>query len=213
MTMKEYHKIQTVYKRNPDNHYKTLLEGEFSLPEFEFLKNCSWTWTEKVDGTNIRVMWNGTIVSFGGKTSRSLIPANLVNHLQETFTRDAMVDAFGSLETNVCLYGEGYGAGIQKGGGNYSQKQQFVLFDAWITEWWLQRENVEDITTKLGIPVIPIIGEGTLFEMVENARGGFKSQWGDFLAEGIVARPSIELYSRSGHRIITKIKHKDFPKP
>ena len=34
--------------------------------------------------------------------------------------------------------------------------------------------------------------------------------WGDFQAEGYVARPSIELHTRGGDRIITKIKCKDF---
>jgi hypothetical protein len=33
----------------------------------------------------------------------------------------------------------------------------------------------------------------------------------DFQAEGIIARPSVELFSRGGHRIITKIKCRDFP--
>lgn len=41
-------------------------------------------------------------------------------------------------------------------------------------------------------------------------RKGFNSIWGDFIAEGIVARPAVELKTRNGHRIITKIKHKDF---
>lgn len=44
------------------------------------------------------------------------------------------------------------------------------------------------------------------------ARLGFKSTWGDFQAEGIVARPSVELKNRAGERIITKIKCKDFPR-
>ena len=28
-----YHKIQTVYKRAPENKYKTLLIGDFAIPE------------------------------------------------------------------------------------------------------------------------------------------------------------------------------------
>ena len=52
--MKEYHKIQTIFKRDPENKFKTLIYGEFSLPEFEYLKNNTWIFTEKVDGTNIR---------------------------------------------------------------------------------------------------------------------------------------------------------------
>jgi len=39
---------------------------------------------------------------------------------------------------------------------------------------------------------------------------GVKSQWGDFLAEGLVLKPKIELKDRAGKRIVTKIKHKDF---
>jgi len=110
----------------------------------------------------------------------------------------------------VCLYGEGYGAKIQKGGGNYRQDQDFVLFDVKIGDWWLQRSDVKDVAGKLGLDVVPVIGSGTLAEMVEQTRQGFDSIWGNFKAEGIVARPAIELKTRSGHRIITKIKYKDF---
>jgi len=39
---------------------------------------------------------------------------------------------------------------------------------------------------------------------------GFKSQWGDFIAEGIVARPKTEMRTRRGERIITKVKYIDF---
>ena len=48
--MKEYHKIKTVFKRDPVTKFKTLLEGEFASPEFEYLKNNEWIFTEKVDG-------------------------------------------------------------------------------------------------------------------------------------------------------------------
>ncbi|MCP4215045.1 MAG: RNA ligase family protein, partial [bacterium] len=73
--MKQYHKIQTVFKRDPENRHKTLLEGEFSIPEFEYLQDNDWIFTEKVDGTNIRVMFDGEKITFGGKTERAQIPA------------------------------------------------------------------------------------------------------------------------------------------
>ena len=79
--MKEYHKIQTIFKRNEANHH--IIEGEYSLPEFEYLKNNEWVFTEKVDGTNIRVMWNGESVVFGGKTDDASIPVFLLYKLQE----------------------------------------------------------------------------------------------------------------------------------
>ena len=208
--MKEYHKIQTVFKRDPDTKFRTLIEGDYSLPEFQFLQDNEWIFTEKVDGTNIRVMFDGEAITFGGKTDRAQIPTNLVNRLNERFFDQTVLfkDVFeGAIE--VCLYGEGYGAGIQKGG-NYRQDQDFVLFDIKIGDWWLQREDVEEIAKKLSLDVVPIIGLGTLFKMVDLTRNGFTSQWGNFQAEGIVARPIVELKSRSGYRIITKIKHKDF---
>lgn len=47
--MREYPKIQTVWKR--DDRGKIIV-GEFATPEIEFLSRCDWEWTEKVDGTN-----------------------------------------------------------------------------------------------------------------------------------------------------------------
>ena len=109
----------------------------------------------------------------------------------------------------VTIYGEGYGAGIQKGGG-YGKDQDFILFDILIDGWWLNRSAIEDIAKTLGLKVVPIIGEGTLSTLVDEVREGFNSIWGDFEAEGIVARPAVELQTRGGQRIITKLKTRDF---
>uniref|UniRef100_A0A6H1Z9I5 Putative RNA ligase n=1 Tax=viral metagenome TaxID=1070528 RepID=A0A6H1Z9I5_9ZZZZ len=207
--MREYHKIQTIFKRDPETNFKSLVEGDFSLPELEFLKNNEWVFTEKVDGTNIRVIFDGEQIVFGGKTDNAQIPVSLLQSLIGLFLPH--VGLFKELFSDgVCLYGEGYGAKIQKGGGNYRRDQSFVLFDIKIGEWWLQRSDIEDIAQKLKVDVVPIIGTGTLLEMVGKARSGFNSAWGNFFAEGIVARPGIELRARNGSRIITKIKHKDF---
>lgn len=215
--MNEYHKITTLFKRNPKN-MRFVFEGQWAEPEIEWLKDNKWVWTEKVDGTNIRVMWNGTAVSFGGKTDNAQIYVPLINKLAGLFDttpkRQLFKEMFNDPEKElpqVCLYGEGYGARIQKGGGNYKKDDvDFVLFDVKIGETWLERKNVEDIAVKLGIKIVPIVGEGTLLQAVELIKGGLKSQWGDFLAEGLVCRPEVELRNRRGHRIITKIKARDF---
>jgi hypothetical protein len=86
----------------------------------------------------------------------------------------------------------------------------FVLFDVKVGDWWLQRESVEDVSAKLGLDIVPIIGRGTLADFVEMGRAGFNSRWGAFAAEGLVGRPGVELKARNGNRIITKIKTKDF---
>jgi hypothetical protein len=206
--VKEYHKIQTVFKRDMESKGKTLLVGQWTIPEFEYLAENQWTFTEKVDGTNIRVMWDGGKVSFRGKTNGASIPVNLLYCLQERFSDKSLFEkVFNS--GNVCLYGEGYGAGIQKGR-MYRQDQDFVLFDVKVGDWWLQREDVEDVAQKLSLGVVPIVGIGTLYECIDLVSGGMESRWGGFQAEGIVARPSTELCSRGGNRIITKIKCRDF---
>lgn len=215
--MKEYSKIQTVYLRDPETNFKRLLIGQYALPAFEYLAQNEWVFTEKVDGTNIRVMIqmpqtsDGEMtVTFGGKTDSAQIPAKLVTRLEERFHAPERRAQLGHLfPSGACLYGEGYGAKIQSGG-NYRPDQDFVLFDVKIGDVWLERHNVEDIAGKLGLDVVPIIERGTLSQMVEMAKAGFSSRWGDFIAEGIVARPACELKARNGDRLITKIKHRDF---
>jgi hypothetical protein len=213
--MHQYHKIQTIFKR--DEKTMHIVEGDYSLPELEYLKDNAWVFDEKVDGTNIRVMWDGKNVILGGKTDNAQMPVFLMQKLQQMFDTTPQRQAFKVIFNmnediaDVCLYGEGYGAKIQKGGGNYVPNScDFVLFDVKVGDLWLERANVEDIGQKLGVRVTPILGEGTLQEAVEMTRSGFKSQWGDFIAEGLILRPKVNLRSRRGDRIITKIKHKDF---
>ena len=211
----------SVYKRNEQT--KKFIIGEYSTSEIKYLKDNDWIWTEKVDGTNIRVMWDGKDVVYAGRSDEAQLYTPLLWKLDTYFKspeqREKLMQIFGTgdsvgegwLEDTVVLYGEGYGAKIQKGGGNYIKDGvDFVLFDVRIGHWQLERENVEDIANKLGLKVVPIIGYGTLDEAMEMTKKGFKSQWGDFMAEGIVMRPRVELFTRKGDRIITKVKHKDF---
>lgn len=209
--MSEYHKIQSIFKRDMTSKRKTLIDGVWTLPEFEYLAGNAWTFTEKVDGTNIRVIFKDGGISFGGRTDDAQIPAQLVGRLNERF----LPMLHGLMDTTfpdgqAVLYGEGYGAKIQKGGGNYRADQDFVLFDVRVGPWWLQRADVEDVAQKLGLDVVPVIGEGSLHDAVALAKRGIRSMWGDFEAEGIVARPKTELQTRGGQRLIAKIKCRDF---
>lgn len=210
--MREYNKINTIYKR--DERGK-IMQGEWSLPEFKYLADVQWTYMEKVDGMNLRIGWNGEKREIGGRTNNASIPAFLFDKLLTLFPEEKLQAVFpkmGGSEQEIILFGEGYGPKIQKGGGNYRSDVSFVLFDIMIGDWILQRSDVEDIATKLGIDIVPIIGTGTLFNMHSLVEAGLKSQWGDFMAEGIVARPAVELKNRRGDRIICKLKTKDFTK-
>lgn len=208
--MKEYHKIQTVFLRSPESKFKDLLDGQFALPEFAYLKDCEWTWTEKIDGMNIRVLFDGATVRFGGRSDDALIPPHLREALETTFTVEKMSAIF---TMPCCLYGEGYGFKIQSVGTKYLPKSaDFILFDCRIGEFWLERTSLEDISQKLHIKIVPIIGKGTLLEAVEFTRRGFNSTISaeKMTAEGLIMKPKIELFTRKGERIIAKIKHKDF---
>lgn len=208
--MKEYHKINTMFKRNMEGDKKIIVD-DWAEPEVEYLKNNQWEFTEKVDGTNIRVYWDGKNVTFGGRTDSAQIPNGVINRLNELFystpARKRLRDVFPDGE--VTLYGEGYGAKIQSGG-NYKAEQDFVLFDVKVGDYWLERHNVNDVAEKLQLEAVPVIGRGTLYEAIELVKNNLKSKWGDFEAEGIVARPVVELTTRRGGRIIAKIKARDF---
>lgn len=200
--MKEYSKIQSIFKRDEKTH--KFIKGAYSLPEFEYLRNNTWIFTEKVDGTNIRIMWDGEKVRIGGRTDNAQIPAPLFAVLTDMFP----IDKFKGFNANTCLYGEGYGAGVQKGG-IYRPDPSFVLFDIKIENWWLLRENIEGIASQMGIDIVPIISRGTLNDAIKEIYNGVQSVWGDFHAEGLVLKPLVELQRRNGDRLITKIKHKD----
>ncbi len=203
-----YHKIQSLYLRDPATKNRNFLEGQWSMLEFGYLAGIDWLWTEKVDGTNVRIIWDGEGVEFGGRLENSLLHAGLVSHLRATFVDEVLRSAFG--DTSAVLFGEGFGAKIQKHGEHYRPDQGFVLFDVWCGGLWLQRSDVIDIARKLDIPFVPDVGCGTLFEAIEYVKSEPRSRWGDFPAEGIVMRPVFELQTRRGERIITKLKVRDF---
>lgn len=210
--MNEYHKIQTIFKRDPETH--ALLIGEYSCPEFEYLKDNSWVYTEKVDGTNVRIMWDGVAkaIMLGGKTDKAQIQPCLIDWFNAVIkpNKELFAELF-STDAPVCLYGEGYGPKIQKGE-KYRSDVSVVFFDIRIGPWWLRREDMTDLLERLDLEVIPVIGAGSLDYLIATVKGGYGSQWGNFPAEGIVARPAVELQARSGQRIITKLKHSDFLK-
>jgi ATP-dependent RNA circularization protein (DNA/RNA ligase family) len=203
--MSEYHKIETLYER--DMATFKVKPGTLKNRVYGLLK--SWRWTEKVDGTNIRVIWKDGKLTFGGKTDNAQIHADLIKYLYETFSPEAFCAAFPDTD-EVVLYGEGYGAGIQKGGGSYSATKKFILFDVRVGEWWLSHENVCDVAQKLGIDVVPDFGEMTLEEATEMVRNGFQSRIGTQQAEGLVGRPLECLFDKKGSRLIVKLKTKDF---
>lgn len=132
----------------------------------------------------------------------------------------------------ITIYGEGYGARIQRGGGDYRKQGDvsFRLFDVLVADkFWLTWENVVLVAARLGIktvPLVPVIEYGSpamavrshiavQADIVDFVREGFKSIVAEAegtprLAEGIVARTDPYLFNNNGRRVVFKTKTKDF---
>lgn len=210
--MNTYPKIDTIFKRDVEGT-KKLIENSFRDPAVEYLKDSIWEFTEKIDGTNIRIMWDGHKVTFGGRTDRAQIPAPLMNQLNEMFGGNTNEELFEQTfgEKEVILFGEGYGPGIQKGGA-YRKDVSFILFDVKIGEMWLERKDVEDIAKTFGIDVVPVVFYGPISAAVEYVKKKPTTliPGGTAQMEGVVGRNPAGLLNRKGERIIVKIKVCDF---
>ena len=210
--MTEYTKIETIYERDI-NGTKKLIEGKFRNETVEFLKDNKWYGSEKLDGTNISISWDGHKVSYHGRTERANIPAHLMNKLIEMFGGDENEQMFEQKfgEMQAILFGEGYGAKIQKGG-NYRSDVSFILFDVYLPEQnlWLKRDAIEGIAKAFGIDVVPIVYEGNLAGAVEFVKSKPTSTIGTANMEGIVCKPAVDMLDRMGRRLIVKIKVSDF---
>lgn len=177
----------------------------------------------------------GFIVDYKGKTDNANIHPNLLKHLQDTYPTDKVLAALGLKEfipveewadhkwqtiddipQRYTIYGEGYGAKIQKAGGNYiANGNGFAVFDVKVDDLYLLCSARDEIAIKLGAPVVPLIGMMTLDQAIKYVREGFKSRIADnpdFMAEGLVIRNELGLKTRRGERIITKLKTCDFQK-
>ena len=211
--MNEYTKIETIFERDMEGS-KKLIEGRFRNETVSFLKDNQWICTEKIDGTNIGIFWDGHKVSYQGRTERAQIPAHLMNKLIEMFGGETNEELFEQKfgEMPVVLFGEGYGAKIQKGGGNYRSDVSFILFDVYLPEQnlWLKRDALEDIAKTFNIDVVPIVLTGTLQEAVNFVKQKPKSTIGVADMEGLVCKPAVDMLDRMRRRVIVKIKVKDF---
>ena len=209
-----YHKIDAPFCRAEDGT-KKLIVGKFRDETVEYLKDAQWCLTEKVDGTNIIVYWDGHNVSLHGRTPKADIPKFLLEYLTKTFLTPEVEELFEQKfgEKEVHLYGEGYGDKIQAIGKRYREDNSFVLFDVMVGTTWLSRENVADIAKCFGVDSVPVIGYCTLMDAIEMVKDGYKSRIAidkDLPMEGFVCRPAVELKDKCGHRVIVKVKVHDF---
>lgn len=216
----EYPKINTLFKREIFGN--NCIIPEFTLPEFKWMRFCKFECTEKIDGTNIRIIidWKSQYdysISFGGRTDRAIIPDHLKEKLHSIFDDFNPNDVFEFKNPEkIILFGEGYGRKIQSAGSNYlKDRVDFILFDIYFcnSNLWLNRESCEDISKKIGIDIVPLIGYFTIDEAIEIVQKGMVSKISEnkeFISEGLVLKTPDGLNRRNGQRIITKLKTCDF---
>ena len=203
-----YTKINTCFKRDLDHNSKLynciMPEWGYTTPEFELLKDLKWEATEKIDGTNMSYCYSyhqkpyGTIenLKIHGKTEKAQIPTHLLAKMYKLVSVEKIRKVFVKEDTvnlDVQIFGEGY--------------------DVKIGDMWLTREACEDIASKLGLKIVPLIGYLNLQEAIDFVKNGFKSRIAenkDYDAEGLVLKAPLGLLDRRGERIITKIKACDF---
>lgn len=204
-----YPKIPVLFKRSEDGN-KNFIYGAYRHPLVEYLKDCPWRFYEKIDGTNIRIIWDGHKVSFGGRTDKANIPGSLMNRLNDLFGGSANEELFEQKfgEHEVVLFGEGFGPGIQKGG-SYLDHVDFILFDVKVGDYWLNEDDIADVANSFGIKMVPFVMEGTIDDAINYVATNPKSAFDTAVAEGVVGRPKVQVFDRNGERMIVKIKYCD----
>ena len=219
--------MQSLFKRDMDND-GNIIEGSYSKDEFRNI--VYWDISEKIDGTNIRVIYKpnqrfanrksddfpnakNKTLEFRGRTDNAIIPTKLLDYLNKQFKISRFKKVFKGKNIQVILFGEGYGGYIQHGN-KYRKDISFILFDVWINGWWLKPKDVENIANQLGIDYVPPLGFHTIPEIIKLVKSNPKSKLAieDIVMEGIVARSLPLVLFRKGNPVMFKLKVKDYKK-
>ena len=208
MEYMKYTKINTLWKR--DNKTLLIKDGQLSRPEFVEVEY--WDTYEKIEGMNTKISWKNGIKTFGGKTDNAQIPEKLFKTLEMKFPDSLLEDVFG-LESDVTIFGEGYGANIE-GGGNYTLDNDFILFDININGWWLLKPNIDKIATQLSVETVPYLGNLATHEIISLVKSKPQSTITskEKIMEGVVCRTPNMLFMRNGEPLMWKLKVKDYTK-
>jgi hypothetical protein len=229
----KYSKIQNVFKRNPDGQ---LDPRAWANEAFTFLATAQWIVQEKIDGTNVRVVWDGHNISFGGRNHLGTdnFHGLLRTHLEEKFgTSDfecLIEQTFG--ETPVILFGEGYGHKIQTNGHAYlpdsppEGEARFIGFDVMVGRRYLPTDEGRAALASLGVPVVKQFEQTrTLPEVIHEMTNALRAaaekegnppaivhEGTDREIEGYVVRPAYPMFDHRGNRVIGKVILNDIRK-
>lgn len=229
--MNPYKSIETLYERSKETN-----KLDFNkVRQAEWLHINQWMLTEKIDGTNIRVLVTNAGIEIKGRSNNASIPSGLEQNIRKIFDHATIMQYFlkgkknASMPDDWCVtfYGEGYGPGITGSDKMNYRKQElgkgFRCFDvmfgesnwASVSEWQglCESLNVPTVVTVGFIGAIPI-GELGARQMMEDfcaySPVAFLEADVNIKAEGLVARPMVPLFNRHGERVIWKLTNREF---
>ncbi len=219
----QYPKINTFFKRvqeGPDKG-KIILD---SISKNEFLVPCEWIVSEKLNGTNTRIILSEKGIEIKGKTDKAQfnpIVLRGIGEILKHITQDKIDSLLKLYEAEkIILYGETIGELVQGKEWKYNlngrEDVDLYIFDVYVMRengkgFWLEIHQIKMVTNELGLKKVPEYGFGTIPEIKRRVKDGLVSLVDHKTrAEGVVAKTLVTVYDERGNRIMWKLKTKDF---
>ena len=154
----KYAKFSSPFKK--DERFRNTKELTQQLPKGK------WILTEKIDGANIRIIL--TQPDDSGNREVLIGSRKLILNLEDINSKPFVAclkevnihkikEYFEGVNSTVTIYGEGYGAGVQKGG-IYSPIKNFRVFDIRIGLAYQDFKYVEKVCIDNQLNIVPIFG-------------------------------------------------------
>jgi Rnl2 family RNA ligase len=200
-----------------ENHYNEKFINMF-LEMYPELKDETYTITEKIHGANISFLFEPDtetrIASRSGITDTGFYGINnVINNYKNVFEiLQKYVDGNKETITSLNIFGEFFGANIQKGV-DYGKEKRILFFDMAINEQYISQYEFLTLMNDLNLTqyLVPIID---IVDGLDNALNIFTkfdsklSKNENNIAEGIVIKPYNNVYT-NGHDIFYIKKKND----
>lgn len=189
---------------------ETFAEKLWRDPLVAMLASGKWNVRRKLDGENIRIRWDGNEALWNGKTDKFTCDAKFTEYMNSTFIEEIFEEEFGH-EKEVIIFGEKMGPKTQ-GNELMLDADEVIVYDVCINGYWLDRYAVQSIAEKFHVRTCyDLMGpnilnrEWDLCNIIRFVATGQVKDW-----EGVVCTPTVECRDQQGHRVIVKVKNKDY---
>ena len=214
-----YTKIPALFKRDSAN--PKIVTDVYKDRYVEALADFPiWSVTEKLDGANTRIHWDGYVVRVGSRRTWQHQP-NIVDailssypYLEAMFEQDFDRGGLAPIDDDVTVYGEAIGAGVQSGGA-YGDKIRFIAFDVKVGGKYLDNRDARDVVWKLGLDFVERRGSGLVSATeIHQLMSQRHSHWPHSTyreddPEGFVLKTVPPLYKANGDRVMVKLTYRD----